>query len=174
MFILCFLLSFPTAPILVKVTAKILTVVAASQLSLPQSKPLWSQFANLILLFLCLKLSQGSPLLTGQSLTSLGWQTRPFRSWPSFFPDALGPSIQLFREGSGWLGLVFSGVWTWPMLWNSPLLLYEVHCPSPLTSPSYCVPFLGPFRLLLSRTAFFFVVQQRLLSAGCKVPKAKD
>ena len=72
------------------------------------------------------------------------------------FPDALGPSIQLFREGSGWLRLVFSGVWTWPMLWNSPLLLYEVHCPSPLTSPSYCVPFLGPFRLLLSWTTFFF------------------
>lgn len=67
------------------------------------------QFSWSILLFLCLKLSKGSPLLTGQSLTSLGWQTRPFRSWPFFFPAALGPSVLPFREGGGWGWLIAPG-----------------------------------------------------------------
>ena len=170
----CFLLSFPTAPILVKVTAKILTVVAASQLSLPQSKPLWAQFANLILLFLCLKLSQGSPLLTGQSLTSLGWQTRTFRSWPSSF------LMRLVAASS------FSGREVADCAWFSQVSGLG---PCSETAPSSFMRFTAPHLWPPHPTVFLSwdlsgysspgqlfssVVQQRLLSAGCKVPKAKD
>ena len=93
-----------------------------------------------------------------------------------------GPFLLLLVSASNFLGREVANC-AWfsqvsgldPCSETNPLLLYEVHSPSPLTSPSYCVPVSGPFRLLFSRTTFFFfVVQQRLLSVGCKVPKAMD
>lgn len=121
-----------------------------------------------------LKTLPGIPSATGQSLTSLGWQTRPFRSWPSSFLMRLVPASS------------FSGREVADCAWFSQVSGLG---PCSETAPSSFMRFTAPHLWPPHPTVFLswdlsgysspgqlfsFVVQQRLLSGGCKVPKAKD